>query len=140
MIRNGQRAPSKDSLRNKHLISRYQSVLTERISPPEMCCYLSCLSTEERNEIVSCTDNHGSERGALKMLSYLVLKGDDMIGQLLNGLRKTKNTHVAVQLETEIEQDMRRIRASKLWWPYQHISDNCSGCVEHIKTYAQKVQ
>ena len=113
MIRSGQSASSEQSMRNKHLIRQYQKELTKKVNPTEILAYLRCLTTEEINGITCCKDRHGDERGALKMMSYLVLKGDDMLDQLLTGLRETGHSEVAQQLTDEIAKERRRINASK---------------------------
>ena len=70
--------------------------LVKEVNPAEILEYLICLTAEEIKKINFCKDIYGDERSALKMMSYLqVLKGDDMLYQLLTGLRETGHSEVA---------------------------------------------
>ena len=71
--------------------------------------YLPCLSDEEKNEITACRENHANQQAAFKMLSLLVLKGEEMFGQLLNALYKGKkgqHKQLAKDLESMMENEL----------------------------------
>ncbi|XP_072025648.1 ATP-dependent RNA helicase DHX58-like [Amphiura filiformis] len=75
------------------------------VSPIEMLPWLMCLSDEEQNAIQACKDQHGDHPAAMKMVFYLVLKGKEMYGQLINALSKAKHELLAKDLQDMINQD-----------------------------------
>ena len=98
MIKNGNAQNIENLQQRRLLIQIFSPQLVDKIGHPEdMIPYLPCLTEEEGNELQACKDTHGDQQTVMKMLFFLVLKGPEMYGQLINALEKTKQPPKLVQ-------------------------------------------
>ena len=98
MIQNGNPEQKELLEERRELVHMFTPELVANIAHPEhMIPYLQCLTLEEENEIRACKDMHGDQQAVMKMLFFLVLKGPEMYGQLVNALEKTKSPGKLVQ-------------------------------------------
>ncbi|XP_072025909.1 uncharacterized protein [Amphiura filiformis] len=104
-LEDGKAVPCEIVQQRKDLVHIFFPKLVTETRINDVIPYLKCLSAEERNEIMACKDQHGNEQAAMKMVFYLVLKGEEMYGQLINALVKAGQHDLATDLQEMIEPD-----------------------------------
>lgn len=95
---------------HRQLISRYLPDLVDDVIPVDMLPYLSCLTSNDREEIKCEETNHGPMRATQKLVERLVRR-PNAFHEFIRALRVTGCEHLAELLypqeEEATEEDLR---------------------------------